>query len=177
MTVLAGIAQSKPARGGGKEVVEKEVYAEAQAWQYSGIDLPQGFSAAITSSGEWKINPQWKKNVGAAGNPKIKAGRFYLKPGANEGCLLVRSGDAILHFSRDAEEILVTTPGKIYFCANDEPTQDGFARLKDLLEGKNAKRYADAIPVKAAENESGGSGFLDNTGAIKIRLEVKRSEK
>ena len=174
--VPVGVAQSKPVRGG-KEIVEKEIYAEAQAWQFSGIDLPKGSTATITATGKWNVNPQWKKKVGPAGNAKVKAGMFYLEPGAHEGCLLLRSGDTVRAFSDDAQTIVIDTPGKIYFCANDEPTQDGLARFKDLVGGKNGKRFADAIPIDAKEQASGGSGFLDNTGAIKIRIQIEKNSK
>ncbi len=160
-----------------ERVMEKEILAEAQAWQYGGVDLGKGFVATITASGEWKINPLWKRKVGPGGNPQAQAGKFYLKLGAAEGCLLVRSGETVMAFSRDADTIVINTPGKIYFCANDEPTDEGVTRFKDLLESKKGKSFLDAIPIPALKDASGGSGFLDNTGFIKVRVATKKVDK
>jgi hypothetical protein len=178
-TILVAIPVQSivPDRDDVERVTEKEILAEAQAWQYSGVDLGQGFVATITASGEWKINPQWKRKVGPSGNPKAKAGKFYLKFGAAEGCLLVRNGDTVLAFSRDADTIVINKPGKIYFCANDEPTADGVTRFKDLLESKKGKHFLDALPIPALKEESGGSGFLDNSGSIKVRVAVKKNDR
>jgi len=158
-------------------VTEKEIHSEAQAWQYSGVDLPKDQVATITAKGEWKTNPRWKQAFGAGGNPAKKAGSTYLKPEATEGCLLIRTGDDILAFSKDDDTLVIKTPGKIYFCVNDEPTEDGVTRFKDLIEGKNAKDYVGAVAIPAPKDASKGSGFLDNIGSLRVHVVVKKAEK
>jgi hypothetical protein len=113
--------------------------------------------------------------LGAAGKSKTKAGNTYVKPGAQEGCLLVRIGDDILTFTKDDDKIVIKTPGKIYFCSNDEPTEDGATRFKELLEGKNAKDYEGALPIAAPKETSVGVGFLDNIGSLHVRLTVVKT--
>jgi hypothetical protein len=109
----------------------------------------------------------WERRVGAGGNPTYKGDERYVKSGANEGCLLVRTGDTVLAFSRDDEVIRISTPGKIYFCANDEPTPEGAAR---------SRHYLGALPIPGTR-ETGGLGFLDNCGTLEVRIVVKKSEK
>jgi hypothetical protein len=163
LAVQVAASADRPSPGG---VTEKEVHAARQAWQYSGVDLPQGSEARISATGGWEINPTWEKKVGAGGNSEYKAADNYVKPGANEGCLLVKVGDTVRAFAKDGEVIRVTTPGKIYFCANDLPTDDGFTK---------AKEYANAVPIPAAK-DAGGDGFLDNSGTLKVRIEVKKAD-
>ena len=158
-------------------VTEKEIHAEAQAWQYSGVDLAKDHVATITAKGEWKINPLWKQAFGAGGKPKSPAGLSYLKSGANHGCLLLRTGDEIVAFSKDDDTLVIKTPGKIYFCANEEPNEDGVARFKEQMEGKRAKDYAGALAIPAPKEASTGCGFLDNTGSLRVRLVVTKVEK
>jgi hypothetical protein len=150
-----------------EEVFIKEVQAEGQAWQYSGVKLPKGYTATISATGSWSINETWDKKVGPGGNPEYKAGDGYVKGGANEGCLLVRVEDTILAFGKDDEVIRVSVPGKIYFCANDVPTSDGLAKAELFLKG---------IPIQPGK-DSHGSGFLDNDGVIKVRVAVAMTKK
>jgi hypothetical protein len=150
-----------------EEVFIKEVQAEGQAWQYSGVKLPKGYTATITATGTWGINETWDKKVGAGGNLEYKASDAYVKSGAAEGCLLVRVGDTILAFSKDDEVIRVSTPGAIYFCANDVPTNEGLAKAELFLEG---------IPIQPAK-DAHGSGFQDNDGVIKVRVAVSMTKK
>src|SRR5262249_20224267 len=132
----------------------------------SGIDLAKGQVATITASGTWVTNPMMKgPNVGAGGHVYNKAGKTYVKPGAGEGCLLVRTGDTVLAFTRNNDAVRITTPGKIYFCTNDEPTEAGFAR---------AREYTNGMPIPAAKDTI-GVGFGDNSGALKVKVEVKRA--
>jgi hypothetical protein len=149
-----------------EEVFRKEVQAAGQAWQYSGVDLPTGYSATITATGTWQINETWEKKVGPGGNSDFRAGDTYVKSGANEGCLLVRVGDAVRAFSEDDEVIRVTGPGKIYFCANDIATTEGLAKAELFVHG---------IPIQPAQGAS-GSGFQDNDGIIKVRVAVTKSK-
>jgi hypothetical protein len=182
LLLLAILAWTGPARSvvpdrpNAGAVFEKDIHAEAQAWQFSGVDLPKGAIASLSAKGSWKTNPLWRQSFGAGGNPKTKAGTFYLRAGAKEGCLLVRIGNTVLPFFKDEDVVVVDTPGKIYCCANDEPTEDGTARFKDLLEGKHAKGYRDALPIQALKRGNGGSGFLDNVGIITVRVAVKKAE-
>src|SRR6185369_9494852 len=113
---------------------------------YSGVNLPEGYVARISVSGEWKPNPYWKYKIGAGGdaNSKIDAGKFYVKPGVKEGCLLVKSGDTILPFVKDDTVIEIKSPGKIYFCCNDEMTVAGEAKYKEIAAGPRGKELADA---------------------------------
>jgi len=150
-----------------EEVFIKEVQAEGQAWQYSGVKLPKGYTATITATGTWGINETWDKKVGAGGNLEYKASDAYVKSGAAEGCLLVRVGDTILAFSKDDEVIRVSTPGAIYFCANDVPTNEGLAKAELFLEG---------IPIQPAK-DAHGSGYQDNDGVIKVRVAVSMTKK
>jgi hypothetical protein len=150
-----------------EEVFRREVQAIGQAWQFSGVDLPKGYVATLTASGKWDINATWDRRVGAGGHPTYKASDRYVKGGASEGCLLVRTGDTVLAFSRDDEVIRIDTPGKIYFCANDEPTEDGAAQ---------SRHYVGALPIPAT-GATGGQGFLDNSGTLEVRIAVKKAEK
>jgi len=150
-----------------EEVFIKEVQAEGQAWQYSGVKLPKGYTATITATGTWGINETWDKKVGPGGNPDYKAADTYVKSGASEGCLLVRVGDTILAFSKDDEVIRINTPGAIYFCANDVATNEGLAKAELFLEG---------IPIQPAKDAQ-GSGFQDNDGIIKVRVAVGLTKK
>jgi hypothetical protein len=149
-----------------EEVFIKEVQAEGQAWQYSGVNLPKGYTATITATGTWGVNETWDKKVGPGGNPVYEASEAYVKNGAHEGCLLVRVGDTILAFSKDDEVIRVNTPGKIYFCTNDVATSEGLARAESFLEG---------IPIQPAK-DAHGSGYQDNDGVIKVRVAVGKTK-
>jgi hypothetical protein len=164
-SVAAVAEDEKPTNS--EEVFIKEVQADGQAWQYSGVKLPKGYTATITATGTWGINETWDKKVGPGGNPEYKASDAYVKSGAAEGCLLVRVGDTILAFSKDDEVIRVNTPGAIYFCANDVPTNEGLARAEVFLEG---------IAIQPAK-DAHGSGFQDNDGVIKARVAVSISKK
>jgi hypothetical protein len=150
-----------------EEVFIKEVQASGQAWQYSGVKLPAGYTATITATGTWTINETWDKKVGAAGNSDYKAGDAYVKSGANEGCLLVRVGDTVQAFSKDDEVIRINAPGKIYFCANDLPTTEGLKKAELFLEG---------IPIQPSKDAQ-GFGYQDNDGVIKVRVAVSKSKK
>jgi len=149
-----------------EEVFMKEIQADGQAWQYSGVTLSKGFTATITASGTWTINETWDKKVGAGGNPEYDASDAYVKPGAHEGSLLIRVGDTILAFSKDDETIHISTPGKIYFCANDVATSDGLNKAETFLGG---------IPIQPGK-DAHGSGFQDNDGIIKVRVGVSKSK-
>ena len=59
--------------------------------------------------------------------------------------MLVQFGDTITPFSRDDQVVEIRTPGKIYFCANDECTPAGADKFKELLAGPRGKAFADAI--------------------------------
>jgi hypothetical protein len=150
-----------------EEVFTKEVQASGQAWQYSGVKLPAGYTATITATGTWQINETWDKKVGPAGNSDFKAGETYVKSGVNEGCLLVRVGDAVQAFSKDDEVIRISTPGKIYFCANDAATDEGLAKAELFVQG---------IPIQPAKGAA-GNGYQDNDGVIKVRVAVSKSKK
>ncbi|HEV3436410.1 MAG TPA: hypothetical protein VG122_03560 [Gemmata sp.] len=163
---VAALAEDEKATNS-EEVFIKEVQAEGQAWQYSGVKLPKGYTATISATGTWGINETWDKKVGPGGNPEYKASDAYVKSGATEGCLLVRVGDTILAFSKDDEVIRVSTPGAIYFCANDVPTSEGLAKAELFLEG---------IPIQPAK-DAHGSGYQDNDGVIKVRVAVSMTKK
>jgi hypothetical protein len=150
-----------------EEVFIKEVQADGQAWQYSGVKLPAGYTATITAAGTWQINETWDKKVGAGGNSTYKAADSYVKVGANEGCLLVRIDDTVHAFSKDDETIRITGPGKIYFCANDLPTTEGLEK---------AALFVDGIPIQAAKDAQ-GSGYQDNEGVLKVRIAVSKAKK
>ncbi|VTR97995.1 Uncharacterized protein OS=Pseudomonas putida S12 GN=RPPX_03510 PE=4 SV=1 [Gemmata massiliana] len=164
-TVRAGAETEAPANS--EEVFIKEVQASGQAWQYSGVKLPAGYTAAITATGTWTINETWDKKVGAGGNSDFKAEGTYLKSGANEGSLLVRVGDTVTAFSKDDDVLRVDGPGKIYFCANDTATPEGVKRAELFVQG---------IPIQPAKDAL-GSGYQDNDGVIKARVAVGRSKK
>lgn len=149
-----------------EEVFVKEVQADGQAWQYSGVKLPKGYTATITATGTWTINETWDKKVGPGGNSDYQASDAYLKSGAHEGCLLVRVGDTILAFSKDDEVIHVNIPGKIYFCANDVATNEGLAKAELFLQG---------IPIQPAK-DAHGNGFQDNEGTIKVKVVVGKAK-
>jgi len=163
--VRAGAEDEAPANV--EEVFVKEVQAVGQAWQYSGVELPAGYTAAITASGTWTINETWDKKVGAAGHPEYKGGDGYVKSGASEGGLLVRVGDTVLSFSKDDEVVRVQQPGRIYFCANDVATTEGLKRAELFVQG---------IPIQPSK-DAHGSGFQDNDGALKVRVAVTKSKK
>jgi hypothetical protein len=150
-----------------EEVFIKEVQAGGQAWQYSGVKLPAGYTATIAATGTWTINETWDKKVGPAGNTDYKAGDGYVKSGANEGGLLVRVGDTVLAFSKDDEVIRIQQPGKIYFCANDVATTEGLKRAESFVQGI----------VIQPQKDAHGSGFQDNDGIIKTRIAVSKSKK
>ncbi|QJW92875.1 hypothetical protein [Frigoriglobus tundricola] len=150
-----------------EEVFTKDVQAAGQAWQFSGVELPAGYTAAITASGAWTINETWDKKVGAAGHPEYKAGDAYVKSGAGEGSLLVRVGDTVLSFSKDDEVIRIQQPGRIYFCANDVATEEGLKRAELFVQG---------IPIQPLK-DAHGSGFQDNDGTLKVRVAVTKSKK
>jgi hypothetical protein len=150
-----------------EEVFIKEIQASGQAWQYSGVKLPAGYTATITATGTWQINETWDKKVGASGNSDYKAGDAYVKSGANEGCLLVRVGDKVQAFSKDDEVVRITAPGKIFFCANDIATNDGLAKAELFVQG---------IPIQPGK-DAHGNGFQDNDGVIKVRVVVTKSKK
>ncbi len=154
-------------------VVEKIIHAEAQAWQYAGVDLRRGQVAVITVSGEWETNPDWHHKVGAGGNGHTKAAGTYVCPGAHEGCMLVRTGDKVLSFSTDAEAVTVNTAGKIYFCANDEPTERGAARFKEEERERGEQDYVGAVAIPASKRRTLGNGFVDNSGGIWVRVAVR----
>ena len=145
-----------------EEVFTKEVQAIGQAWQYSGVELPAGFTAAVSASGTWTINETWDKKVGAAGHPEYKGGDAYVKSGASEGGLLVRVGDTVLTFSKDDEVIKIQQPGRIYFCANDVATNDGLKRAELFVQG---------IPIQPSK-DAHGNGFQDNEGALKVWIGI-----
>ena len=147
-----------------EEIFTREVQAVGQAWQFSGIDLPAGYAATLTASGNWKINPLWNKKVRAGGNQEFRGVEGYVKQGANQGCLLIRAGDTIMAFSKDDEVVRITTPGKIYFCTNDLPNENGVSPAND---------YIAAIPIPAAKDAI-GAGFLDNRGKLRVRIAVKK---
>lgn len=163
---VAAIAEDETSTNA-EEVFVKEVQAEGQAWQYSGVKLPKGYTATITATGTWGINATWDKKVGAAGNTDYQASDAYVKSGAHEGCLLVRVGDTIQAFSKDDEVIRINTPGKIYFCANDVATNEGLARAELFVQG---------IPIQPAK-DAHGSGYQDNDGVIKVRVAVGKTKK
>jgi hypothetical protein len=163
--VGARAADEKPAPW--EEVVVKEVQAAGQAWQYSGITLPTGYTASITATGTWGINETWDRKVGPAGHPDHKAGDSYVKSGASEGCLLVRVGDTVQAFSKDDEAIKITTPGMIYFCANDVATTEGLEKAALFVQG---------IPIQPAKDAQ-GSGYQDNEGILKVRVAVSKTKR
>ena len=148
------------------EVIEREVQADQQAWQF-GYDLRTGYMATIKAAGKWRVFARGAR-VWPGGHDEIaKASAIdgYVQSGANRGCLLVRSGDnSILAFSQDDETIEITTPGRIYFCCNDERTTDG---------AKGTRRDNDAIPIPATVTNR--LGFADNTGAVKVTITVKKA--
>ena len=149
-----------------EEVFVKEVQADGQAWQYSGVKLPAGHTAAITATGTWTINETWDKKVGPAGHSEYKAADSYVKSGANEGALLVRVGDTVLTFAKDDEVLRISQAGKIYFCANDVATTEGVKKAELFLQG---------IPIQPAKDAQ-GSGFQDNDGILKVRIAVSKSK-
>jgi hypothetical protein len=141
------------------------VRADQQAWQYSGVDLPRGYLATLRATGQWTAVPGYGP-VGPGGHPELsKALEFYVLPGANRGCLLVRSGDILLAFSRDEEAVEIITPGKIYFCCNDERTPQGAQKTQPGKEDI-------AIPKASFRF---GEGFADNNGTIKVTLTVEKA--
>jgi hypothetical protein len=150
-----------------EEVFVKEVQADGQAWQFSGVELPPGYTAAITATGTWTINETWDKEVGPGGHAEFKASDSYVKSGAAEGCLLVRVGDTVTAFSKDDETVKITAPGRIHLCANDCATAEGTKKAELFLQG---------IPLQPAK-DAGGSGYQDNSGALKVRLVVRKATK
>jgi hypothetical protein len=164
---VAGVVGADDAPANSEEVFVKEVQADGQAWQYSGVKLPKGYTATITATGTWGINATWDKKVGPAGHSQHTAGDAYLKSGAGEGCLLVRVGDTVTAFSKDDEVIRITTPGKIYFTANDVATEDGLAKAETFVQG---------IPIQPAK-DAHGSGYQDNDGVIKVRVAITKTKK
>jgi hypothetical protein len=150
-----------------EEVFIKEVQAAGQAWQFSGVYLPKGYTATVTAGGTWGVNETWEKKVGPGGHPDYQAGDAYVKSGAHEGCLLVRSGDTVLAFSKDDEVIRINTPGNIYFCANDVATAEGLEKADTFVLG---------IPIQPAK-DAHGSGYQDNDGVIKARVVVGKTKK
>jgi hypothetical protein len=150
-----------------EEVFIKEVQASGQAWQYSGAELPAGYTATITATGTWQINETWDKKVGPAGNSDFPAGDAYVKSGANEGCLLVRIDDTVQAFSKDDEVIRISAPGKIYFCANDVATTEGLTKAALFVQG---------IPIQPSK-DAHGNGYQDNEGVLKVRIAVSKSKK
>jgi hypothetical protein len=164
-SLRAGAEDPKPTDW--EEVFIKEVQADGQAWQYSGVKLPAGYTATVTATGTWQINETWDKKVGPAGYPEFKAGDTYVKSGAAEGCLLVRVGDTVQAFSKDDEAIRINTPGKIYFCANDVATAEGLEKAALFLQG---------IPIQA-HKDAQGSGYQDNEGVLKVRVVVSKAKK
>lgn len=148
-----------------EEVYVKEVQAHGQAWQFAGVRLPEGYTATVTATGTWGINATWEKKVGAGGNPEYTAAEGYVKPGAHEGCLLVRVGDAVTAFDTDDQKVRLDAPGRVYLCANDVPTEAGLKRAALFVRG---------IPVPAAKS-AGGDGFQDNTGALTVKVVVRKA--
>jgi hypothetical protein len=164
-SVVAFAEDEPPANS--EEVFIKEVQAAGQAWQFSGVKLPRGYTATITVTGAWTINETWDKKVGAGGNSDYQASEMYVKSGAHEGCLLVRVGDTVQAFSKDDEVIRITSPGTIYFCANDVATTEGVAKAETFLDGITIQ------PAKDAQ----GSGYQDNDGVLKVRVAVSKTKK
>lgn len=150
-----------------EEVFVKEVQANGQAWQFSGVKLPEGYTATITATGSWGINETWEKKVGAGGNSDFAAADNYVKPGAREGCLLVRTADTFVAFDKDDGKVVIDKPGKIYFVANDLPTEEGLKRAALFVQG---------VPIQTAK-DAGGSGYQDNTGALTVRIVVRKNKK
>lgn len=162
-----GVLAEEKATDKFEEVFVKEVQADGQAWQFSGVELPLDYTATITSAGTWTINETWDKEVGAGGHAEFKAADSYVKSGAPEGCLLVRVGDTVTAFSKDDETVKISAPGRIYFCANDCATAEGTKKAELFLQG---------IPLRPAEG-AGGSGYQDNSGALKVRIVVRKAKK
>jgi hypothetical protein len=164
-TLVAGLflVANSPAMA---EDFEKDVQASVPPWQYSGVDIPPGYMAVVTVTGGWSANPGWGRKVGAGGNPEYKAGSRCAREGANEGCLLVMLGNGeVIAFSRDDEQIKVTTPGKLHFACNDEPTQPGY--------GEAPVRIG---PFGIGSPNQDGAGYRDNSGTLKVRISLKRLE-
>jgi hypothetical protein len=148
------------------EDFEKDIQASIPEWQNAGVDVPPGFVAVITAKGGWTANPAWGKLVGAGGNPEFKAKRTYALEGANEGALLLKLGNGeVIAFTRDDESIKVTTPGKLLFLCNDEPTQFGYGKSSFTIFN---------LDLGAANTD--GAGFQDNSGALRIRISVRKIE-
>ena len=137
---------------------EKDIQASIPQWQYAGVDLPPGFVAEITVTGGWSANPAWGRLVGAGGNPEAKAKGTYAREVANEGALLLKLGDGeVIAFTRDDESIKVTTPGKLTFLCNDEPTQPGYG--KSLVTIFNIDVGSTNTRVPGSRTIPGPSGF------------------
>jgi hypothetical protein len=149
-------------RAPAQEVFLREVQAAGQAWQFSGVDLPEGYEAAISAKGMWTTHPR-EGAVGAGGGEIDPGDKFYVKNGAAHGCLLVRTGDKVLSFSKDDQVVHIETPGPIYFCANDARTQEGARR---------SRGYINSLPIPGMTNR--GVGFTDNRGELLVRIVVKK---
>jgi len=146
------------------EVVVFKAQARTPAWQFSGVELKQGDSVVITVSGGWVVIPQRGVWDAAGQNNDEPAGDRSMAPGRRLGCLLVRVGDDkdFKPFTRDftgaVAPMRVTTPGKIYFVANDEPPNTDTLRVAGIGE----------------EYRWGHKGFDDNSGELTVTLTVTR---
>lgn len=111
----------------------------ATPWNDTGIFIETDESVQVEYlSGNWMINPQWGI-CGPEGNPKFIAKRFYLLPGAPEGCLVGKVGensDTIIKIGRAA--MIPQSEGYLYLGANDD------------------------------EEALYGAGYRDNHGAIQV---------
>jgi hypothetical protein len=155
---MAWLGLSRPVAG---ETFLKEVEAAAQAWQFSGVDLPEGYEAIITAKGMWTSSPNFGP-VGPGGG-EVTKNPHMVKNGARHGALLVRTGDTVRDFSRDDQTIKINTAGPIYFCSNDARSKEGFSGAKDYIHG---------IPIRPVSEK--GVGFADNTGVLQVRIVVRK---
>ena len=128
--ILAGLiacaALAYSQTGAPSTVAQFEVVADSTLWQNSKVEIPAGYVADVAAKGTWKLNPIWKKEYGAGGKPGLKAARDFVKPGANEGALLVSVGDQIFAFESDSQILTISAIGALHFIANDVPPR-GFA--------------------------------------------------
>jgi hypothetical protein len=109
--------------------------------------------ADIEAKGVWITNPPGSQGLG--GRQGHTAPRNYLKPGANEGCLLVElfstiggHPDSVIAFSRD-DEVLKGIKGPLatmVFVANDDPNP-----------------------------QPPGAGFNDNSGQLTVYVTISSS--
>lgn len=111
----------------------------AKLWNDTGIFIEADELVEVEYlSGSWSVNPQWGI-CGPEGNPKFIAKRFYLLPGAPEGCLVAKIGENsenIIKIGRAA--MIPQSEGHLYLGANDD------------------------------EKALYGAGYRDNHGAIQV---------